>query len=227
MQESTTTPVVTPTPAKPKAKTRRKKQVLWAVVALAVLLIAGFGVWQKSPPNLGKGDSMKAAGVYARWDAGDIVVLVRHAERCDRSSNPCLGPADGITRLGSDTAAELGKAFMTMGMSNADVFSSPLTRTAQTSLYMFGKASAEQDWLVNCETSMLQDVVAHKTPHRNLVLVTHSGCISKFEHQLGFKHAATSEYSSALFVSVGTDGKPNVLGIVNVQDWPSVLNKKP
>lgn len=209
---------------------RLKKVALAVVLLLIVVLIMGFVWWPKSLVNLAQGDNMTTAGVYSQWEAGDVVVLVRHAERCDRSSHPCLGPADGITQIGSATAVALGKALNTLGMTRTDTFTSPLPRTVQTAYAMIGKSAVEQAWLVDCEQSpqiMLKNVLAHKVPHRNLVLVTHSGCISKFEKQLGFAHAPSSEYSSSLFLSLGSDNKPTALGILNVEDWQSVLDKKP
>ncbi|MEA9976874.1 MULTISPECIES: histidine phosphatase family protein [unclassified Pseudomonas] len=170
---------------------------------------------------------MMTSDVYSHWQQGDIVALVRHAERCDRSANPCLGPEDGITKAGSDTAALVGKAFNRLGMANTDVMSSPLHRTQQTSFAMFGKASPDEEWLAKCEHAMLDDLVAHKTAHRNMVLVTHSGCISTLEKELGFAHPKTSEYASTLFVSISADGHPKVLGLINYQDWEATLNKKP
>lgn len=202
------------------------KQLATAAAVIVVLLISGFTSWPKSPLNLGDGEQMAAAGVFERWQAGDVVVLVRHAERCDRSSNPCLGPADGITRMGSTAVASIGKAFQAMGMENTDIMNSPLTRTAQTARYMFDKESVSQEWLATCGKTMRDDVLAHKVAHRNLVLVTHSGCISDLESQMGFKHAPSSEYGSSLFVSIDAAGQPQVLGILNAQDWQSVLDKR-
>jgi len=209
---------------------RLKKIALAALLLLIVSLIMGFIWWPKSLVNLGQGDNMTTAGVYSQWEAGDVVVLVRHAERCNRSNHPCLGPADGITQMGSDSAIALGKALTTLGMSKTDVLTSPLPRTAQTAYAMFSKAAVAQTWLVDCEQSpqnMLKDVVAHKVAHRNLILVTHSGCISKFEKQLGYAHAPASEYTSSLFLTLRTDNKPSAVGYLNVEDWQSVLDKKP
>jgi phosphohistidine phosphatase SixA len=209
---------------------RFKKVALVAVLLLIVVLSAGFIWWPKSLVNLGRDDNMTTAGVYSQWEAGDVVLIVRHAERCDRSSHPCLGPADGITQVGKDTAVALGKALNTLGMSRTDTFTSPMTRTVQTANAMFGKATVEQAWLVDCEQSpqiMLTNVLTHKMPHRNLVVVTHSGCISKLEKQLGFPHAPSTEYTSSLFLSLGSNNKPTALGFLNVEDWQSVLDKKP
>jgi phosphohistidine phosphatase SixA len=213
-------------PSKRVITTRLKKQLLGAGAAIVSMVLAtGFMLWPKTPVNLGEDDHMNSAGVYEHWRAGDVIVLVRHAERCDRSSNPCLGPADGITHIGSIAAAEVGKAFKTIGMDNADVLSSPATRTLQTSSYMFGHAAPAQDWLVSCGKPLRDDALAHKAAHRNLVLVTHSECISDLESQLGFKHARSSEYTSSLFVSVTADGQLNVLGVMNEQDWAPTLKK--
>jgi phosphohistidine phosphatase SixA len=222
----TTTDGSTSSSTAPNAQ-RFKKIVLGAVLILCVALIVGFVWWPRSLTDLGKHENMITAGVYSHWQAGDVVALVRHAERCDRSSNPCMGPADGITQAGSDTAVVLGKAFNRLGMSNTDVMSSPLQRTVQTSFSMFGKASPAQAWLSTCEHAMLDNLLSHKTPHRNMVLVTHSGCISTLEKELGFTHAKTSEYASTLLVSIGPDGKPKVLGFINYPDWASTLDKRP
>lgn len=197
-----------------------------SAVLMVAALVTGFVVWHRSPADLGGANAQARAELLQHWRAGDVVVLVRHAERCDRSSNPCLGQADGITRLGSESAAVVGQGFTQLGMTRTDVFTSPLTRTAQTARYMFGKEALNQAWLASCGAPLRNDVVAHKVAHRNTVLVTHSGCISDFEVQTGFKHAAASEYSSSLFVSIGADGKLNVLGVLKDTDWHSLLNDK-
>lgn len=208
----------------------RKSFYLKRLLPLAVLLIigaliGGFAVWPLSPMNLAKGQNATESGFMAHWRAGDLVVLVRHAERCDRSSTACLGPRDGITLEGSHASAQLGAALTTLGMDGTDVLSSPLTRTAQTALYMFNRPSTEQAWLVNCDADMIGDIHAHKVPGRNLLLVTHSGCIGNVEARLGFPHAKFTDYNSALFATLGSDGKLRVLGVVNVQDWPLVLGR--
>jgi phosphohistidine phosphatase SixA len=206
---------------------RLKKFGLSALIAIIVALALGFIWWPKTLTNLAKGDNMTTAGFYASWEAGNVVMLIRHAERCDRSSHPCLGPVDGITKVGSDTGVEMGKALRTLGLSKTDIFTSPLNRTAQTTFAMLGKAGVDQDWLGTCEQSMPTNLVAHKVAHRNLVLVTHTGCITKVERQLGFGHVKNPEYTSALMISIGPDQQPKALGYINVEDWQATLDKKP
>jgi len=193
---------------------------------LVAALVTGFAWWQRSPVNLVDAGTQVRTELLQQWAAGEVVVLVRHAERCDRSTNPCLGPPDGITRLGSEAAKAVGQGLLALGMTQADVFSSPLTRTMQTAHYMFGKDAQAQDWLATCGKTLRNDVVAHKRAGHNLILVTHSGCIGDFEAQTGFKHAAGSEYASTLFVHVANDGQLQIVGIVKAQDWHLLSNQK-
>ncbi|AWY44304.1 histidine phosphatase family protein [Pseudomonas putida] len=182
-------------------------------------------MWPRSPVNLVNAQSSLKAQMFKGWEAGEMVVLVRHAERCDQSTNPCLGPEDGITKVGTDEAKLVGQGLERLGMAQADVLSSPLTRTTQTAHYMFGKDAQTQQWLVDCGSTWRNDIVAHKRAYRNLVLVTHSGCIGEFEAMSGFRHAKKSQYGSSLFVHVDNNGQLQVLGVVNTEDWRTLSNK--
>ena len=58
----------------------------------------------------------------------------------------------------------------------------------------------------------------------NLVLVTHSGCIDHVERQLKVPGGErSSEYASALFVSMNSDGKARILGQLNANEWRNVV----
>ncbi len=128
-----------PQPKRSRLKRLRKYRLHLLGISVTALLLTGFLFWPSSPLNLGVGNRLLTSGVLASWREGELVVLVRHEERCDRSANPCFGPADGLTINGTERAVELGKAFDSLGMALTDVLSSPTTRTAQTSLFMFGK----------------------------------------------------------------------------------------
>ena len=197
------------------------------VIMLSALLVLGVTLALLRPaaiPDLAHGNARGFAAVSAAWARGDMIVLVRHAERCDRSSNPCLDQADGITVPGKETAAALGQDFTSLGMSRTDVLSSPATRTQQTAASMFGRAAGTQDWLADCNAGMLDAVLSHKSAGRNLLLVTHSECISRFEAQTGFKHASTRDYTSALFASIDASGQAHILGSLNADGWQRLLS---
>ncbi|MEN0105106.1 MAG: histidine phosphatase family protein [Pseudomonas sp.] len=217
--------VVVGSPAIPLRSFARLRSVL--LPAAAAVVIAACVAWGMRPAyavDLSHGQNLARAGLLQSWKKGEVVVLVRHAERCDQSDNPCLADASGITIEGSDAARDVGKAFQQLGMDGTDVFASPLVRTVQTSSFMLGKAVATQPWLTGCKASLQHDMLAHKSAHRNLMLVTHSTCINALEDQLNPAGAHyDSAYASALFVTVdSTTGKPRLLGYINADDWAKV-----
>lgn len=157
------------------------------------------------------------------WAKGDMIVLVRHVERCDHSKAVCLDGADGITERAQDVAVGLGRQFQALGLNKADIYSSPVTRAAQTSIFMFGRASSGQDWLFNCRGTLLRDALQHKVAGRNLILVTHSECMASLEHSLKLPNP-TLGYGASLFITAGAPSvSPRVLGFVEASDWRRVL----
>ncbi|MBN2990883.1 histidine phosphatase family protein [Pseudomonas cedrina subsp. fulgida] len=212
---------------KPRSRSAfiKRLQRLWLGCAVVGLLLAGNLLWHASPTDLGIGNRLLASDVLPLWRDGDLIVLVRHEERCDRSANPCLGPIEGLTINGSQQAQNLGNAFRALGMDSSDVLASPAIRTAQTLRFMFDKNELTSGQQAVCGAAMGEELLSHKTPGRNLVFVTHSGCIADFESALGFPHATFPQYGSALFVQVLPNGTFKPLGIVNNPDWPAALKQ--
>lgn len=198
-----------------------------ALLSAGVLACAVFALTRPATlPNLATFSAAKLIDFKARWAKGDMIVLVRHAERCDHSSAPCLGPVDGITERGRGVAQNLGLQFQKLGMQNADIFSSPLTRAAQTSGFMFNYASVDQSWLFNCKKTMLADTLSHKVKGRNLVLVTHSECFTALEKLMDLPESKTRDYNYSLFLTANDDGlQPKMAGYVDAGDWQKVVGK--
>lgn len=195
-----------------------------AVVVASALLVIPLTVSLLRPapvPDLAHGNVAGARALVSEWAKGDVIVLVRHVERCDHSRAACLTGNDGITDRSRSVAVSVGAQFEQLGLDNADIYNSPMTRTAQTAGFMFNKVSANDDWLVSCRGTMLRDALAHKVPGRNLVLVTHSECMSQMEKDL--KLPATSlGYGASLFVSAQALQAPRMLGFIEASDWRSV-----
>ena len=204
----------------------KRPKALWLGIAVIGLLLTASLLWPASPRDLGVGNRLMTSQVLPLWRDGDVIVLVRHEERCDRSTNPCLGPAEGVTVNGSQHAENLGKAFKSLGMDGTDTLASPAIRTAQTARFMFGKTDTTASQTAVCGAAMGEELLSNKQPGRNLVFVTHSGCIADFETALGFPHARFPEYGSALFVQVLPNGKFKSLGIVKNPDWPNALKQR-
>ncbi|MNN47009.1 Lipopolysaccharide core heptose(II)-phosphate phosphatase [compost metagenome] len=125
---------------------------------------------------------------------------------------------------GSQAAGRVGQGLHQLGLSNADMLSSPKLRTRQTAHFILGQAVASEDWLEGCDSQFASEALAHKRPGHNLMLVTHNGCIDHFARQQNVVGGEReSGYASALFVSVDANGKARILGRLNEPDWQRVL----
>ncbi|HNI52445.1 MAG: histidine phosphatase family protein [Rhodocyclaceae bacterium] len=189
-------------------------------VMLVGMLCAATLYFQFAGPTLldfGLESPAGMTALAASWAKGEVVVLVRHAERCDRSTAPCPDTPDGITADGKDLAVALGAAFARLGIERADFLTSPLTRTRQTSTYMFGATVPEQAWLANCKTVQVDDIARTKVAGRNLILVTHSHCIEKIEKDLGLA-ATEPPYGGMLFLAfAGRQRLPGAAGTLDAE----------
>lgn len=187
--------------------------------------VAAFMWMPPSMPDLSESDISERQFLYQSWSDGDSIVVVRHLERCDRADVPCLVNKDGLTARSVLVAGALADDFFRLGLDQTDIYNSPLARTDQTADLLFSTRSTDQGWLYDCrkEDTLLRDALSNKKPGRNLVLVTHSSCIARFEDDFGFS-SDTPAYGTAIFLSV----KPRpeairLLGFVDVEDWDEVF----
>ncbi|AKT30258.1 histidine phosphatase family protein [Pseudomonas syringae pv. actinidiae] len=177
--------------------------------------------------DLGMGSNLKVSGLREQWLRGDVVVMIRHAERCDRSTNPCMADADGITSNGREAALAVGAGLQKMGMQHVQMIASPKTRTQQTAQLLAGHAVTGQEWINDCDGDFMKVVQAHKVSGENLVLVTHSGCIDQFERKLGVPGGErSSEYAQAFFVQMDGSHRPKVLGSLNAGQWVNLSSEQ-
>jgi phosphohistidine phosphatase SixA len=198
-----------------------------AVIVASLLLVIPLTVWLLRPaavPDLAHGNIAGARALATGWAKGDMIVLVRHVERCDHSTAACLSGNDGITERSRSVAVNVGAQFERLGLGKADIYNSPMMRTAQTAGYMFNKVGVGEDWLISCRGSMLRDALAHKVAGRNLILVTHSECMAQLEKDLKLP-TATLGYGASLFISAEKNQAPRMLGFIEASDWRSVTTE--
>ncbi|MBT2341390.1 MULTISPECIES: histidine phosphatase family protein [Pseudomonas] len=205
--------------------TRRFVRYQNAMVVLAsALLVIPLTLWLLAPaavPDLAHGNVAGARALADGWARGEMIVLVRHVERCDHAKAACLNDPEGITDRARSVAVGLGARFEQLGLDKADIYNSPLVRTAQTAGFMFNKVSAGDEWLANCRHDLLRNALAHKVAGRNLILVTHSECMQAMETALK-QPTSTFGYGASLFVSTAQPQAPRTLGFIEASDWRSV-----
>lgn len=208
-----------------------ERRSLWprlvrGLALILLLLMAATAGWYLSlnrVADLGEDNQLVSSGAFAQWQQGNVIVLIRHAERCDQSSGACLGPADGITVAGTQVAQGVGAGLAALGLDNTQLLASPLTRTRQTASFIFGQQIPTAGWAGNCDAGFAGSLMANKLRHRNMVLVTHSGCI---DHLLRTLHVQPgergSEYAEAMLLSVNDQGKPRLLGSLKADQWQAL-----
>ena len=207
-------------PVRKCAPARHRARWLMLLVAASVAIVC---VWLASAARvveLGGDPRLFHAQVAAHWQSGDVLLLIRHAERCDRSEHLCAGTPTGITVPGSDAAGQVGEGLRQLGLSRAQMFSSEAVRTRQTAEAIAGHSVPTADWASDCDSDFSRAAVAHKRPGENLVVITHSGCIDHFERTAGIAGGGrTSEYTEALFVAVDGVHPARILGSVAPAQW--------
>ncbi|MDF9618219.1 histidine phosphatase family protein [Pseudomonas entomophila] len=210
----------------PRPARRRSRKVLGAALGL-IMALAGVTTWLATRTHivdLGNEQQLSDSGLLQDWKDGAVIVMIRHAERCDSAPGPCLDDPTGITVKGSQAARRVGLGLEQLGLANADLLTSPKLRTRQTAHFILGQAVDSADWLESCDRQFASEALARKRVGHNLVLVTHNGCIDHFQRQHNVPGGEReSGYASALFVSVNAEGKARILGRMNEPDWQRVL----
>lgn len=207
------------------------KKSLIAVAGLTVAAASAYSVFQPEPTTSLVNNSRKIFELETHWDQGNVVALVRHAERCDRSDNECLEGNSGITVPGMKEAIEVGKEFEHLPEQTTIIYNSPVKRTDQTAELMFGEATEEQAWLrEGCKENLYSDIFKYKQEGKNLILVTHSTCIDRLGElednklvQMDIHDKST--YNSSIFMTVNAqEQEAYVLGYLFADEWDQAFN---
>lgn len=109
-----------------------------------------------------------------------VIVLFRHGERCDRSSNECLSDKTGITLKGAHEARALGKAF-SADIPDYALYSSNTVRTIQSATWFSdGKKLTVDPKFLQCGESIYKEIntLQNKENNKNMVIFTHNHCLT-------------------------------------------------
>lgn len=206
-----------------RAINNRTALLLAAALSVAVVAFSARQLWaEPRPADLSESPFALTATMLTQWQEGDVIVFVRHLERCSRVEAACLGEPSGITQRSTTTGLALREHFVGLGLAATDVYSSPLTRTSQTSALLFANPTANEDFLYQCEDNFMQDALAKKIPGRNLVLVTHSSCMDEVNDSLAYAEVDYA-YGAAVFLQVESATEYDLLGFIDADDWSKTL----
>lgn len=208
------------------SSSQRKRRLIWSAGASLAVAAGAFILHPPEIADLSEESRHELPSLLTQWENGEVIVLLRHLERCDKEDYPCLEGTQGVTSRSVAVGNALAGSFSQLGLGKTDIYNSPLTRTAQTEAIVFDDAGVDEDWLYKCRETMVHDALQHKKPHKNLILVTHSSCISAFEEELGYD-TDTPAYGTSLFFSEGAErGSLDALGFLDAEDWSVALSSR-
>ncbi|HAV9430723.1 TPA: histidine phosphatase family protein [Escherichia coli] len=157
------------------------KSKKYIIILLALAAIAGLGTHAAWSSNgLPRIDNKTLARLARLAQQHPVVVLFRHAERCDRSTNQCLSDKTGITVKGTQDARELGNAF-SADIPDFDLYSSNTVRTIQSATWFSaGKKLMVDKRLLQCGNEIYSAIkdLQSKAPDKNIVIFTHNHCLT-------------------------------------------------
>ncbi len=200
---------------------KSKKRVSgWIAAALAA--VVGLSIWPVLRSNGPAAPDWPA--IDAAWRQGRVALLIRHMARCDRSPDPCLDTdGHGITRAGARRAERMALGIRArLDLALADIWHSPVRRTAQTARILFGDANRPAPWLRrDCKTQMQAAIFDHWRPGRNLVLVTHASCIEYLTDARGRRliDPDADSYGWAWFLIRQSDDDWRPAGALTPEGW--------
>ncbi len=207
-------------------KTKQAKLLGSALTAAALVFSAGQLSTEPIPADLSESPFALTSNMLEEWQEGDLIVFVRHLERCSRVDVACMDDEpSGITQRSSTLGLEMRAQFAGLGLTATDIYSSPLTRTSQTSSLLFAEPTANEDFLYQCTDDFVQDALAKKIPGRNLVLVTHSSCLDEVNEKFAYAEV-DYEYGAAVILNVENATEQNILGFIDADDWLQTLSPR-
>jgi hypothetical protein len=211
-------------------RTRSTRQRRLSIGAVTLPVLITLGAFALQPPeiaDLSEENRHRLPNLLSQWENGDVIVLLRHLERCDKEDYPCWEGNEGITARSVAIGHALADSYVQLGLDKTEIYNSPLARTAQTEAIVFDDVGVDQNWLYECRNTMLRDAIAHKTQGKNLVLVTHSSCIDAFEKALGYDSDKPQYGTSLFFSSTGKPDSLDVLGFLDADDFSLALGLSP
>lgn len=200
---------------------RNLSRVMIGISFIIATVITHYAFASNQIEDLKSNKKLTELGASKDWKNGNVILFIRHEERCDRSSNPCLGPEDGITLLGNQKARETGAMIRSyFKLDNSDIYTSPTTKTVQTSESMLGKSTHLPDREAICGNDIVEKLQRYKTPNRNFIIVTHSACIKDLINSSNYNGLDSVEYGVLLFARISNSNKIHIFGTLNTGDDP-------
>ncbi|HCS7282863.1 TPA: lipopolysaccharide core heptose(II)-phosphate phosphatase [Escherichia coli] len=158
-----------------------------AILILAVIIL----VWMVRTPTII--DMHYVSTLSKKYP---IIFLIRHGERCDRSSNVCLSYPTGITEKGTYKVQEYGNVFNKI-FSPYVIYATDTVRTIQTAKYFSGGEKLIIPDIYTCSDNATSKLKGYSSKNKVTVIFTHNHCLSRIAKKMNGWHLK-SDYLETL-----------------------------
>lgn len=191
------------------------KKIYWFVVTaiIMILLFLAKPLWAYINSHEIPSVSPQILNTY---DPAHIVILYRHAERCDRSFHPCYANQGGITIQGTQSASKMGEKVSNSFNGHYEIMSSDALRTRQTAHFFAEGKAVEIDSKLNdkqCNDAQYQhflSAIQHNNKNMKIIF-THSTCLNYFANRFA-NEDFDADYLSNLVIDITDPQHVRVIG---------------
>lgn len=172
-------------------------------------------------------DPVRWHQVLEGWRKQELVLMIRHASKCDGDHPDCPTDDEYLTEQGKLEAALIGKGLKLLE-EDFVAYHSPMTRTRDTARIALGDRSQPRGWLSTACKTDFPDYFYDLPSGSNYLLVTHSSCFDVFEKPgggflLGFDSGTRFHFGIAAFFKRFQDdqghNQPGLMGCIWPEDW--------
>lgn len=215
-----------------------KDKLLKLIVATAVLMssttalalaVRQYLTLDDCPPLVN--DKYRLAYLKTRWEEQQVIMVLRHATKCDDELPDCINGNEALTEIGKFEAIAIGEGLRSLLGGPYSVSHSYLDRTRDTALLAFGNSLANDELAKPCKHTF-QHYLENRRFKTNRIFVTHSSCINSLKREdgkrlLGFNSGKEANFGIAAFLDHDEAGKTQVIGCVWPTQWAVLSTDNP
>ena len=173
-------------------------------------------------------DPVRWDHLVSQWQQNNVIMVLRHATKCDKDVPPCIDGNEILTQRGRLEAGLIGKGVQSSLMGEYIVSHSYLDRTREAALIAFGTSTPKAELSKSCKLSF-EDYILSLETNMNHILVTHSSCINSLkrldgERLIGFSTGKDPHFGIAAFLENKPEGKHELIGCLWPTNWADMPN---
>ena len=171
-------------------------------------------------------DPVRWNHLVSQWEKNNVVMVLRHASKCDIAEPTCINGNEALTSQGRLEAKAIGLGVQSSLSGEYSVVHSYLDRTRDTALLAFGTSTVDDALAKPCKNTFT-DYISTLGLGTNHILVTHSSCLDSLKRNdggrlLGINTSKDPHFGIAAMLERKPDGKTELIGCMWPTSWADI-----